>query len=446
MFQKASLKLGLDKAVLQTMTKKASSKSSKPINSKEVEMLLKKGAYHMFMDDDDDGDRKAAEFCAEDIDQILQKNSRVLRYENPSAEADENGDALSSFSKASFVANSAEPEVDLDDPNFWAKIGIQAPKAVQQEVARRRPSRISYREDASDSFSASSHSEFEYDSDNSEDGRFEVWSKKERDLIFDNLLVFGYGRWRSIHYAVRTAMEARKPAPAAKKKTKEEVVEKQVQDTSMNIEQEVKESKKEVESSPVVVVEENKMEVEETVQTAAPATVVDSANPNSGKGEMWRLIIPDSEIPQAVGVAAVTDSDAPTHASVPASRATLAPVVDTAAHSRKKSYTPYDKNWKEIKAYCIDLMCIIIAYGIKEMRVCRSKKDKSKDEPSPLVLSLFGVMEEDLVDSIVAEGKVIEEMDDHQAKILHLLSHVDRDSSTQTNTFVRKISDSVKDM
>lgn len=41
MFDKASLKLGLDKAVLQSMTPK----DNQPLTRKEVEDLLRKGAY-----------------------------------------------------------------------------------------------------------------------------------------------------------------------------------------------------------------------------------------------------------------------------------------------------------------------------------------------------------------------------------------------------------------
>jgi len=52
--------------------------SSKPnaVDTKEIENLLKLGAYHMFLDDQ--SDKKSAEFCAEDIDQILEKSSKVV--------------------------------------------------------------------------------------------------------------------------------------------------------------------------------------------------------------------------------------------------------------------------------------------------------------------------------------------------------------------------------
>ena len=82
MFDRASLKLGLDRAVLQSMSGSSSSKDSSgnPLSSmskKEVEDLLKKGAYGAIMDDDD----AAEKFCEEDIDQILSKRATTIKHE-----------------------------------------------------------------------------------------------------------------------------------------------------------------------------------------------------------------------------------------------------------------------------------------------------------------------------------------------------------------------------
>lgn len=44
---------------------------------KEIEELLRKGAYGVLMDDDKVGD----EFCEEDIDQILQQRIKVIQIE-----------------------------------------------------------------------------------------------------------------------------------------------------------------------------------------------------------------------------------------------------------------------------------------------------------------------------------------------------------------------------
>ena len=47
------------------------------MNKKEIEELLKKGAYGALMDDDNEGDQ----FCEEDIDQILQRRTQVITLE-----------------------------------------------------------------------------------------------------------------------------------------------------------------------------------------------------------------------------------------------------------------------------------------------------------------------------------------------------------------------------
>lgn len=111
MFDKASLKLGLDKAVLQSMNTSQGGKEvgpSKQLSKKEIEDLLKKGAYGALMDDDNAGDK----FCEEDIDQILLRRTQIITLEN------EKG---STFSKATFASASDRTDIDLDDPDFWNK-------------------------------------------------------------------------------------------------------------------------------------------------------------------------------------------------------------------------------------------------------------------------------------------------------------------------------------
>ena len=85
MFDRASQKLGLDKAVLQTMSGRKNAATgangdtnnlaNNPMSKKEVEDLLKKGAYGAVMEDDD----AAQKFCEEDIDQILKKRTQVCQ-------------------------------------------------------------------------------------------------------------------------------------------------------------------------------------------------------------------------------------------------------------------------------------------------------------------------------------------------------------------------------
>ena len=67
MFDRAGMKLGLDRAVLQSMNTNQGGKEANSANSlskTEVETLLKKGAYGALMDDETAGDK----FCEEDIE------------------------------------------------------------------------------------------------------------------------------------------------------------------------------------------------------------------------------------------------------------------------------------------------------------------------------------------------------------------------------------------
>ena len=130
MFDKASMKLGLDKALLQKMdTSKAAGvfkKSAAPsgLSKEEVETLLKKGAYGAFMDDG-----AADAFCEEDIDQILERRTMVIRHDE-----DKEQRKGSMFSKASFQATGSSASVDVNDPDFWDKVAAQANLEVVEEI------------------------------------------------------------------------------------------------------------------------------------------------------------------------------------------------------------------------------------------------------------------------------------------------------------------------
>lgn len=124
MFDRASLKLGLDKAVLQSMNTqqggKATDAGNKQLSKKEVEDLLKKGAYGALMDEDNAGDT----FCEEDIDCILSRRTQVITLEQ--------GEKGSTFSKASFVGTQAREDIDIDDPDFWKKWAKRAEIEVDE--------------------------------------------------------------------------------------------------------------------------------------------------------------------------------------------------------------------------------------------------------------------------------------------------------------------------
>ncbi|KAK5876160.1 hypothetical protein CesoFtcFv8_027157 [Champsocephalus esox] len=79
MLDKACLKLGMDRAVLQSV----SGNNNGPVqqfSKKEIEDLLRKGAYAAIMDENDEGNR----FCSKDIDQILQRRATIITITIPS--------------------------------------------------------------------------------------------------------------------------------------------------------------------------------------------------------------------------------------------------------------------------------------------------------------------------------------------------------------------------
>ena len=142
MFHSASLKLGLERAVLSqnreqseesddgTGKKKSSDREAQ---AKEIDELLKKGAYDVFRDEDD---TEAEKFMETDIDQLLEKSSKKVTY--GASATTSIGSGLGSFSKASFVADTGdgEKDVDLDDPDFWEKaVGLEVPNETPEEVA-----------------------------------------------------------------------------------------------------------------------------------------------------------------------------------------------------------------------------------------------------------------------------------------------------------------------
>ncbi|RKO96123.1 hypothetical protein CAUPRSCDRAFT_12175, partial [Caulochytrium protostelioides] len=124
MFDRASMKLGLDRAVLQKLhaggnhgayASQMESSSKQPFNREEIEDLLKRGAYGAFMDDDD-----SKAFCEEDIDSILQRRTQTIKHDGAAAEEQKG----SIFSKATFRVG--EENLDMEDPNFWDKVAEKA--------------------------------------------------------------------------------------------------------------------------------------------------------------------------------------------------------------------------------------------------------------------------------------------------------------------------------
>jgi len=114
MFDRASKKLGLEQAVLGTFG--ADNEDDKP-TSKEMEQLLKKGAYALLEDDDD----VINEFVADDIDSILAKRTRTRVVEGAKTATWLNKQGMM-VTKSKFAAEGGGAGVNVDDPDFWQKV------------------------------------------------------------------------------------------------------------------------------------------------------------------------------------------------------------------------------------------------------------------------------------------------------------------------------------
>ncbi len=63
--------------------------------------------------EDKDGDERSKTFCESNINELLEKQSRIIKYDKTTTTL---------FSKTSFVSNQADTKLDINDPLFWKKI------------------------------------------------------------------------------------------------------------------------------------------------------------------------------------------------------------------------------------------------------------------------------------------------------------------------------------
>eukprot|EP00604_Paraphysomonas_vestita_P003652 CAMPEP_0174820276 /NCGR_PEP_ID=MMETSP1107-20130205/3990_1 /TAXON_ID=36770 /ORGANISM="Paraphysomonas vestita, Strain GFlagA" /LENGTH=274 /DNA_ID=CAMNT_0016035273 /DNA_START=519 /DNA_END=1344 /DNA_ORIENTATION=- len=240
MFHKASLKLGLDRAVLAHARNEqecdddgdnnngngngnnsSSSSSSKiGLQVKEIDELLKRGAYDVFREDDTEQN----DFVEADIDSIMQRRAHKVIYEGMTQSSISS--TLGGFSKASFVSADEKEDVDINDPDFWKKaIGFTEPlpinddpfvrdlpqqrKRKQTQVFGEDP--ITTQQEIDDLLQEEVHEHIETiqpvlkkekkvsepkvpkePKDN------KIWGPHSRDRVLRALLQFGFGRWDRI--------------------------------------------------------------------------------------------------------------------------------------------------------------------------------------------------------------------------------------------------------
>ena len=124
MFERASKKLGLEHAVLGSRQFDAeeyeeNQRNSAKMDAKELEQLLREGAYSVLLEDNNE---ELKTFCEQDIESILDQRTHVIRE-------DKTESALAQKQKhrarkSIFTGESATQfaEVDVNDPDFWKKV------------------------------------------------------------------------------------------------------------------------------------------------------------------------------------------------------------------------------------------------------------------------------------------------------------------------------------
>lgn len=115
MFDRASKKLGLEQAVLGSFGQDED--DEKP-TSKEMEQLLKRGAYALL---EDDNDEVVKQFCADDIESILATRTRTRVVEGAKTASWLNKQGMV-VSKSKFTSDSKSAGLDMNDPLFWQKV------------------------------------------------------------------------------------------------------------------------------------------------------------------------------------------------------------------------------------------------------------------------------------------------------------------------------------
>ena len=127
MFERASKKLGLEAAVLGSRAFndaeiEEENKKNEKMDAKELELLLREGAYAVLLEDDTDNIR---EFCEQDIDSLLEQRAHIVVTEgNQKTESWLNKRGKGKTRKSMFTGDSAmeHAEIDVNDPDFWKKV------------------------------------------------------------------------------------------------------------------------------------------------------------------------------------------------------------------------------------------------------------------------------------------------------------------------------------
>lgn len=211
MFHMASLKMGLDQAILNGIEVGASGEGA--LTKDEIERLLRNGAYEIFKEDKEGRcEDESNEFIQQDIDSIMERHSRTVKHDNTGI----GGRAKSTFSKASFKVikspSSAEKvsiqeDVDVDDPDFWKKVVgesvevdvHQAPSQRRERVKANTYAESAFTEAIDSAIRASDSDDDDYDEDDGEErcrwggnAKKLEWLRDDAENVVKLLSNYGY--------------------------------------------------------------------------------------------------------------------------------------------------------------------------------------------------------------------------------------------------------------
>jgi superfamily II DNA or RNA helicase len=154
MFEKASKKLGLEQAVLGSrqfndQDIEDNNKSSAKMDAKEMEQLLREGAYAVLLEENEE---ESKAFYNQDIDSILEQRTHVLVSETaPTTEnwLNKMPAKKARARKSMFTGENAmeHAEIDVNDPDFWKKV---LPDLVTPDIMLERLSDHSLLDDNGD--------------------------------------------------------------------------------------------------------------------------------------------------------------------------------------------------------------------------------------------------------------------------------------------------------
>ena len=233
MFTRASMKLGLEQAIFgdnnnnnnnnnnngnnnnnnnergndcalqqqqqQQQKRKNSAKSAKE-QRREVENLLKHGAYGLLTEAQEEAEKRYQKWGSDDIDSILQNSEqKVVDAEEDEKEPhpDKKKEKSSLFATATFASEASEKmNVDLDDPDFWQKLMPEQAEEEKRLEAQKKRLEERKRE-------ALLRSAKKKEDRRMANGEIWEWSWQEKRSSLDKLAMFGFGNWEKIYDAAQ---------------------------------------------------------------------------------------------------------------------------------------------------------------------------------------------------------------------------------------------------